>query len=120
MAQYLILIYGDEKAHEQGGQALWDQLMKEHGAFAESHGPKIAGGNALQPVSTATCVRRDDNGKVSVTDGPFAETKEVIAGYDVIECETEDQAIEIASLHPVASFGSVEVRPFWDWSSATA
>jgi len=56
-----------------------------------------------------------EGGSRLITDGPFAETKEVIAGYDVIECETEDQAIEIAGLHPVAKFGSVEVRPLWNW-----
>jgi len=110
MAQYLILIYGDEKAHEQGGQPLWDQLMKEHTAFAETHGPKLAGGNALQPTGTATAVRRDDNGKVAVTDGPFAETKEALGGYYLVEAKDLDEAIAIAKDVP-APFGGVEVRP---------
>src|SRR4051812_43542 len=109
MAQYLILIYGDEKAHEQGGQELWDQLMKGHTAFAETHGPKIAGGNALQPTTTATTVR-DDGSKVAVTDGPFAETKEALGGYYLVEAKDLDEAIAIAKDVP-APVGGVEVRP---------
>jgi hypothetical protein len=51
---------------------------------------------------------------VVLSDGPFAETKEQIAGYDVIDCEDLDEAIEVASKHPVARFGTIEVRPFWE------
>jgi hypothetical protein len=69
-------------------------------------------GNALQPVSDATTVRVRD-AEVLLADGPFAETKEQIAGFDIIECADLDQAIEVASKHPVASFGTIEVRPFW-------
>ena len=70
-------------------------------------------GGRLLPVSTATTVRAG-KGELLVTDGPFAETKEHIAGYDVIECADRDQAIEIASRHPVAGFGCIEVRQFED------
>jgi hypothetical protein len=69
-------------------------------------------GDRLRPVADATTVRVRD-GEVLVADGPFAETKEHIAGYDVIECADLDEAIEVASRHPVAAFGTVEVRPFW-------
>ncbi len=69
-------------------------------------------GDRLRPVADATTVRIRDNALV-VSDGPFAETKEQIAGYDVIECADLDEAIEVASKHPVARFGTVEVRPFW-------
>jgi hypothetical protein len=70
-------------------------------------------GARLRPVSEATSVRvRDDN--LLVSDGPFAETKEQVAGYDVIDCAGLDEAIEIASRHPSASIGTVEVRPFWE------
>jgi hypothetical protein len=70
-------------------------------------------GARLRPVSDATSVRvRDDN--LLVSDGPFAETKEQVAGYDVIDCAGLDEAIEIASRHPSASIGTVEVRPFWE------
>ena len=69
-------------------------------------------GNPLQPVSDATTVRVRD-GEVLVADGPFAETKEQIGGYDIIECKDLDEAIEVAAKHPVATFGTIEVRPFW-------
>ncbi len=69
-------------------------------------------GQRLAEVARATCVRVR-KGKVSAVDGPFAETKEQIAGFDVIECSGMEEAIEIASKHPVARFGTVEIRPFW-------
>jgi hypothetical protein len=68
-------------------------------------------GSALRPVREAAVVRIRD-GEVLVSDGPFAETKEQIAGYDVIECSSLDEAIEVAAKHPVAPFGAIEVRPF--------
>jgi len=68
-------------------------------------------GSGLRPVREATTVRVRD-GEVLVSDGPFAETKEQIAGYDVIDCPNLDEAIEVAAKHPVARFGAVEVRPF--------
>jgi hypothetical protein len=69
-------------------------------------------GSQLQPVRDSTTVRVRD-ADVLVADGPFAETKEQIAGFDIIECSDLDQAIEVAAKHPVARFGSIEVRPFW-------
>ena len=69
-------------------------------------------GNRLQPASTATSVRARD-GKPVVTDGPFTETKEQIAGYDIIDCADLDEAIDIAARHPVAAWGTIEIRPFW-------
>jgi len=69
-------------------------------------------GDRLAAPSAAKTVRMR-NGQKLVVDGPFAETKEVIAGYDVLECDTLEEAIEIASRHPVAEFGMIEVRPFW-------
>ena len=69
-------------------------------------------GNRLRPVGDARTVRVRD-GKRIVTDGPFAETKEWIAGYDVIECSDLDAAIDIASKHPMARFGRIEVRAVW-------
>jgi hypothetical protein len=70
------------------------------------------GGNRLRPPATAKTVRRR-NGEVLVTDGPFAETKEWIAGYDLLECESLEEALEVASRHPMARFGRVEVRAEW-------
>ena len=70
-------------------------------------------GNRLKEPRDATTVRRR-KGKVIVTDGPFAETKEWIAGFDLLECADLEAAIEIASKHPMARFGKIEIRPFWD------
>ena len=69
-------------------------------------------GDRLRPESDATTVRVRD-GEVLLTDGPFAETKEQIAGYDVLDCADLDEAIEVAAKHPVARFGTIELRPFW-------
>jgi hypothetical protein len=66
----------------------------------------------LARVDRAITVRKR-NGKVLKTDGPFAETKEWIAGFDVIECASLDEAIEVAAKHPMARFGKIEIRPFW-------
>jgi hypothetical protein len=69
-------------------------------------------GHRLKNVEAATTVRRR-KGKVLVTDGPFAETKEWIAGFDLLECVDLDEAIEIAAKHPMARFGKIELRPLW-------
>ena len=69
-------------------------------------------GSQLLPPSAARTVRVRD-GETLLGDGPFAETKEVIAGYDILECADLDEAIAMAAKHPVAKFGAIEVRPFW-------
>lgn len=69
-------------------------------------------GDRLRPPREAKTVRVRD-GEVLLSDGPFAETKEVICGYDVLECADIDEAVKVAAAHPVAEFGSIEVRPFW-------
>ncbi len=69
-------------------------------------------GDMLAPSTDATTVRIRD-GKVLLTDGPFAETKEQICGFDIVECADLDEAIEVASQHPMAWGGMIEVRPFW-------
>jgi hypothetical protein len=70
-------------------------------------------GERLRPPSDATTVRVR-GGKVLLVDGPFAETKEVICGFDIIECADLDLAIEVASKHPMARSGMIEIRPFWE------
>ena len=77
----------------------------------EARGAHVRG-DRLRPVEDATLVRVR-NGEVLVTDGPFTESKEWIAGYDVIEAADLDEAIEIASKHPMARFGRIELRPAW-------
>lgn len=105
MSQYLVLIYEDESAYVAGGDALWGEIGAEHGTFGQANEKAIAGGNALQPTATATAIRDG-----VVTDGPFAETKEALGGYYLIEAADLDEAIGIAKQVP-ARFGGVEVRP---------
>jgi hypothetical protein len=69
-------------------------------------------GDQLAPPRRARSVRVRD-GKPIVTDGPFAETKEVVGGFDIIECGSLEEAVEIAAAHPIAQMGTIEVRPFW-------
>src|SRR5690348_5672136 len=105
MAEYLILIYGDEQKHAAAGEELWNQLHQDHGKFGENNAQAIRGGNALQPTSTATTIRGD-----VVTDGPFAETKEALGGYYLIEAKDLDEAIAVAKQVPHPN-GGLEVRP---------
>lgn len=110
--KYLCLIY-DEEA-KLGGMAKSenDTFMGEYMAFTDSirQSGHYLGGNALQPVATATSVRVR-NGKLSTTDGPFAETKEQLGGYYLIEAKDLNEAIQIAGRIPSAKIGTVEVRP---------
>jgi hypothetical protein len=77
----------------------------------DSRGTRLLG-DRLRPLEDATTVRVR-GGELLVTDGPFAESKEWIVGFDILECETLDQAIEIAAAHPMAYRGRLELRPFW-------
>jgi hypothetical protein len=110
MSQYLVLIYENESAYAEGGPELWDEIGALHAVFGEANEKAIVGGNALQPTATATTIRTDTAGKAVVTDGPFAETKEALGGYYLIEAADLDEAISIAKQVP-ARFGAVEVRP---------
>ena len=105
--QYLLLIYGDEGRYSKG----YDQSeMQAYMAFGQQHAKAIQGGNALKPTTTAATVRVRD-GKSLVTDGPFAETKEQLGGFYLVEARDRDEAISIAAKIPGARFGSIEVRP---------
>jgi hypothetical protein len=113
MAEYLILIYEDENGYANASPDVFQQVMEAHTRFAqqvEDKGAKIVSGNALQPTSTATSIRGD-----VVTDGPFAETKEALGGYYLIQARDLDHALDIAKLCP-ARFGGLEVRPIMDLS----
>jgi len=73
----------------------------------------VRGGERLRPSADATTVRvRND--EVLTSDGPFAETKEIVGGFNIIDCNDLDEAIELAAKHPAARFGAVEVRPIWE------
>jgi hypothetical protein len=106
--RYMLLICADEDvvvSPEESSAESWLEEVQRRGVRRD--------GSRLRPVSDATTVRLRD-GEVLVSDGPFAETKEQIAGFDVIDCEDLDEAIEVASKHPVATYGTIEVRPFWE------
>ena len=113
--QYLLLIYDDEKRWTGLSKADWDAESREYGAFGKEFVGKILGGNALQPTSTAKTVRVRD-GKSLTTDGPFAETKEQLGGYYLVEADNEDDATTIGAKIPWARFGSIEVRPIITFS----
>jgi len=110
--KYLCLIYDEEKTFAAMPKSEIDGVMAEYGAFTENikKGGHYVGGHQLAPVSAATTVRVR-NGNVSSTDGPFAETKEQLGGYYLIDARDLNEAIQIASRIPSAKFGSVEVRP---------
>ncbi|MFI5297797.1 MAG: YciI family protein [Polyangiales bacterium] len=110
--QYLLMIYDNEKDWASMTEAKRGALYQAYGKFTkeiEASG-NLQGGNPLQPTSTATTVRKRD-GKVLKTDGPFAETREQLGGYYLIEAKDLDEACAIAARIPSAEFGSIEVRP---------
>ena len=109
--RYLLLIYGAEQTEQPSPEAqaavmqaydVFTRNVKERGAYL--------GGEALEPTPTATTVRVHD-GQTLTTDGPFAETKEALGGYYLLEAKDLDEAIEYAARIPGAAFGSIEVRP---------
>jgi hypothetical protein len=106
--KYLLMVCVDEAVEPSPEEALphaWVQEMDGRGVRQF--------GSRLRPVSDATTVQVR-GGEVLLTDGPFAETKEQMAGFDLIECKDLDEAIEVASKHPAAKFGTIELRPLWE------
>ena len=110
--RYLCLIYNTESNMGTMSKADGDKMMAEYASFTESvkKGGQYIGGEALQPTQTATTVRLR-GGKLSTTDGPFAETKEQLGGYYLIKATDLNEAIQIAGRIPGAKTGSIEVRP---------
>ncbi|HVM99444.1 MAG TPA: YciI family protein [Caulobacteraceae bacterium] len=109
--QYMLLIYSAESDDQSQNQA---QLMADYGAFTQSiiQTGAFKSADRLKPVSTATTVRVRD-GKTLTTDGPFAETREQLGGYYLVEAKDLDEATAIAARIPTAKHGSIEVRPVW-------
>src|SRR5262249_2847202 len=111
--RYMLLICGDESALRSieedaapgRSASAWTEEMTGRGVRLE--------GSRLRTASDASDVRVRD-GEATICDGPFAETKEQVAGYDLIECADLDEAIEVAARHPMASYGAVEVRPLFE------
>jgi hypothetical protein len=110
--KYILLCYDDEQAWQRAGASALHDAMSE--AVALTHELHARGqyvrASPLHAASTATCVRVRD-GKRIITDGPFAETREVLGGFYLLEVETMEEAIAIAARHPGQRFGGVEVRP---------
>jgi hypothetical protein len=109
--QYMLLIYSDENAEREGDD---QEILRRYGAFTEEirANGKLVTADRLRPTPDATTVRvRND--ETLVTDGPFAETKEQLGGYYVLECENIDEALAYAAKIPAAEQGSIEVRPVW-------
>jgi hypothetical protein len=113
--KYLCLIYEDETVGRALPKNEMEKVMSEYWAFTDDvkKSGKHVASNALQPTNNATTVRIR-NGKVSTTDGPFAETKEQLGGFYLIEAKDLNDAIQVAARIPSARWGSVEVRPIWE------
>jgi hypothetical protein len=109
--QYILLIYENEKMYgpDKGGPAL-QEIVAKHMAFSRELGAARIGGAGLKATSAATTVRTT-NGRQTIHDGPFAETKEQLGGYYLVEVRDLDAALEIAKKLPIYRDGSVEVRP---------
>lgn len=113
--KFMLLCYDDEQAWQRAGEAALKDAMQEAVALThelDAKGQYVAAA-PLQPAATAVSVRVRD-GRRQVTDGPFAETHEVLGGYYVIDVANLDEAIHIAERHPGARVGTVEVRPLID------
>lgn len=112
--QYLMMLYADEAGFAKVTPEQLQGVMAAFNTFTSEVKEKqmLVGSNRLQPVSTATSVRVRD-GKTLTTDGPFAETKEQLGGYYLLDCKDLDEAIEYAAKIPGALWGTVEIRPIW-------
>jgi hypothetical protein len=119
--KYLCTIYGDEGQWVSATPEQIREVMEAYGAFGEEAGRAgvIVAGEGLEPTSSATTVRVRD-GERMLTDGPFAETKEQLGGFYLLECDSLDEAIEWASKIPGAASGSVEVRPVMNYEGEGA
>jgi len=115
--QYILLIYGQEPTEEIPQDAMAAE-MADYNVFTKHLRDRDAmiAGEALQPTATATTVRVVE-GRTIATDGPFAETKESLGGFYLVEAADLDEAIGYAAMIPGAKHGSIEVRPIWDYAA---
>ena len=115
--QYLLMIYTNEAEYAKMDAATGKKVMDEYGAFTQSivQSGNFKAGDRLQPTTTATTVRVRD-GKTLTTDGPFMETKEMLAGFIIIEARDLNEAVRIGAGIPLAKLGFIEVRPLLDFS----
>ncbi|HEX4128059.1 MAG TPA: YciI family protein [Acidimicrobiales bacterium] len=113
--RYLLMIALDESAGARDAEVEGAEITPEYAAFMKDMAERgvLLGGERLRLTSDATTVRVR-NGETLTTDGPFAETKEQLAGYFLVDCKDLDDAIDVASRIPGAQNGSIEVRPIWE------
>lgn len=109
--KYMMFVVADPDAAAEAEPIPGELTIEQWLAEVEGRGQRVTG-DRLRPVSDATTVRIS-RGQVLVTDGPFTESKEWIAGFDILECDDLDEAIAIAARHPQANGGKLELRPFW-------
>ena len=116
--KFLALIYNDETMYEDATPADIAAIFEAHGKFGQeaTAAGVFAGGEGLQPTATATTVRVRDDERM-LTDGPFAETKEQLGGYYLLECKDLDDALNWAARIPEAKTGAIEVRPVMDYEA---
>jgi hypothetical protein len=125
MPRYAALIYGAEPtSEEQANSELWGKIMEEYMNFGEAGGAAgvVGGGEALQSTNTATTIQVTGGAKggdVVTTDGPFAETKEALGGFYLLDCKDLDEAISWAAQIPGAWYGRVELRPVIDFGESS-
>jgi hypothetical protein len=117
--RYMLSIYGDEQRWADATPEQMQEALAAYDAFGKEAGEIIVAGDGLQPTATATTVRVR-NGESVLTDGPFAETREQLGGYYVLDCADLDEALAWAAKVPGALTGSVEVRPVMDYETVTA
>jgi len=113
--RYLLLIAGDESQFATATAEQGAAMTAEYGEYTKAMADRgvLQGGERLRPTTDATTVRVR-NGETLSTDGPFAETKEQLAGFYLVDCKDLDEAIEVAAKIPGARTGSIEVRPIWE------
>ena len=116
--KYLCTIYGEEGQWSNATPEQMGQVMAAYNAFSEEAGAAgvILGGEGLEPTSSATTIRVRDGERI-LSDGPFAETKEQLGGFYLLECNSLDEAIDWAAKIPGAATGSVEVRPVMNYDA---
>jgi len=114
VGKYLVMIYDDEAKWAVADPSVMEQNHKNHRAFVEANGGAVRGGGQLDESTTATSIRADGNGGYVVTDGTFAETKEVMGGYYLVDCRSKAEAIGWAKRLPLDGRSTVEIRQIWD------
>jgi hypothetical protein len=116
--KFLAIIYNDESSYAEATPEQIAAVFQAHGEFGQAAGEAgvFAGGEGLQPVATATTVRVRD-GERMLTDGPYAETKEQLGGYYLLDCKDLDEALNWAARIPEAQTGAIEVRPVMDYEA---